>query len=368
MFEMQLDSASNYMENKISRFEDNLAQYRDKIAVLEKEKRALQQKLTDQAEKMKSLEEKLKNMKEGMAIEDTDKTVTVPRSVGMPPSQDSAFYGLYREFIYTGKEIHLQCEDYGINLHFPEHDMAKEVRVTVMSLNISCDDCSLPDGAELVSSVYRIKVSEQLPSPVLVEIQHCVQLSDSDEASTLRFVHSNSDQDPLYQFKTLEGGEFSAHTRYGKINLSHFSDNAIVCFFKRLLSRLVYSAHVFSKITSMQYDVRVVVTKDLANIIKYLKEDSDYSTCGWKDIGDQEVKFEDSIGVDITEDEGIASTKGWKTKIMNEPGKVTQGRQRRCGWCGHGRTTFSGTLRNSFCQLKLVFKLGVHRWVFRVVI
>ena len=30
-----------------------------------------------------------------------------------------------------------------------------------------------------------------------------------------------------------------------------------------------------------------------------------------------------------------------------------QGRQRRCGWCGHGRTTFSGTLRNSFCQLNL---------------
>ena len=179
--------------------------------------------------------------------------------------------GLYREFIYNGNEIPLRCEDYGISIHFPKQDMVREVRVTVMSLNISCDDCSLPDDAELVSSVYRIKVSEELPSPVLVEIQHCVQLSDSDEASTLSFVHSNSDQDPPYQFRILEGGQFSANSRYGRIKLSHFSDVTVVGFFKRLLSRapsLVYSANVFSKQNNpRRYDVHVVVTKDLPNII-----------------------------------------------------------------------------------------------------
>ena len=37
---------------------------------------------------------------------------------------------------------------------------------------------------------------------------------------------------------------------------------------------------------------------------------------------------------------------------------IFQGRQRRCGWCGHGRTTFSGTLRNSFCQLNLFSNSG----------
>ena len=179
--------------------------------------------------------------------------------------------GLYREFLYSGKEIDLRCEDYGINIHFPEQDMTREIRVTVMSLNISSDDVSLPDDAELVSSVYRIKVSEKLPSPVLVEIQHCVQLSDDEQASTLSFVHSNSDQDPLYQFRTLEGGQFSANSRYGKIKLSHFSDVGIGGFFKRLLSRApstVCSTNVFSKqINPSRYDVHVVVTKDLPNII-----------------------------------------------------------------------------------------------------
>ena len=93
MFEMQLDSASNYMESKISRFEDTVAQYRDKVATLEKENQALQQRLADQAEKMKSLEEKVNGMKASVTTEDTDyqllQTTTPPRSVAMPPSQDS---------------------------------------------------------------------------------------------------------------------------------------------------------------------------------------------------------------------------------------------------------------------------------------
>ena len=92
MFEMQLDSASNYMESKISRFESTIAQYRDKVATLEKENQVLQQKLTDQAEKMKSLEEKLKSVNERVATEDTDyhlQTTTAPPSVAMPAPQDS---------------------------------------------------------------------------------------------------------------------------------------------------------------------------------------------------------------------------------------------------------------------------------------
>lgn len=100
MFEMQLDSASNYMESKISRFEDTVAQYRDKVATLEKENQALQQRLADQAEKMKSLEEKVKCIKASVATEDTDyqllPTTTPPRSVAMPRSQDS---NLCKEYV-----------------------------------------------------------------------------------------------------------------------------------------------------------------------------------------------------------------------------------------------------------------------------
>ena len=177
----------------------------------------------------------------------------------------------YTEFVYNGKEFQMQCHEYGINLHFPKCDMTREIRVTVRPLNVSSDDCSLPNDAELVSAAYRIEASEQLPSPVVVEIQHCIQLSDKDDTSVLSFVRSNSDCDPPYQFKTLQGGQFSVNTRYGGIKLLHFSDIAIVCFFKRLLSytrSLVCSANVFSRMNSpSRYDVHVVVTKHLANVI-----------------------------------------------------------------------------------------------------
>ena len=59
MFEMQLDSASNYMQTKISNFEEDLAQSREKIAELEKKNRLMKRKLAKEQEKMRYLEKKL---------------------------------------------------------------------------------------------------------------------------------------------------------------------------------------------------------------------------------------------------------------------------------------------------------------------
>ena len=180
--------------------------------------------------------------------------------------------GLYRKCIYNGKEVHLHCKEHGIHMHFPQQDMEREVNVTVMSLKISSDECSLPNNAELVSGVYRICVSETLPSPVTIEMQHCVQLSNGDAASTMSFVLSDSEQDPPYQFKVLEGGQFTPNTRYGRIEISHFSNIAIVRFFRRLLrhtpSDLVYCTNVFRRLSVPgKYEVHIVVTKDLADHI-----------------------------------------------------------------------------------------------------
>ena len=190
---------------------------------------------------------------------------------------------LYREFIYRGEEEKLQYRGYGIYMHFPKQDMEREVNVTVMSLKISSDDCSLPDNAEIVSGVYRICVSETLPSPVTVEIKHCVQLLDSDAASTMSFVHSNSEQDPPYQFKVLEGGQFPPNTCYGKIKLSHFSDIGIVEFLKHPLRHTCfYSTNVFKRESVPgEYEVHIVVTEDkpdhntvgITSLLRWLQND-----------------------------------------------------------------------------------------------
>ena len=61
MFEMQLDSASNYMESKQLDFESTVTQYKEKISVLEEEKHEMQQELARQAERIKALEAMLEN-------------------------------------------------------------------------------------------------------------------------------------------------------------------------------------------------------------------------------------------------------------------------------------------------------------------
>ena len=158
-------------------------------------------------------------------------------------------------------------EDYGIRLHFPKKEMdSSEVSVT-MSLNTSGEEYSFPENSELVSEVYRISVSEELPSPVTVEIQHCCQLRDSSGASALSFVRSETKCGPPYQFEVIRGGQFTPNTFYGKIDLTHFSDIAIVRFFKRLLE-ISYVAIVYRKqISPTKYDCHIVVIKNLDRVI-----------------------------------------------------------------------------------------------------
>ena len=177
--------------------------------------------------------------------------------------------GLHAKFMYSGEEVEFQCEEQGIFIHFPENETKKEIITTVTSLNVSSDECVLPDDAELVSAVYQIHVSEALSSPVDVVIQHCVRISNPDEAVSMSFVRSNSEQGSPYQFTVIDGGQFEPNTRNGKIELSNFSYIAIVRFLKRLLTPAVICAsNLFWRRTGPgKYEVHIVVTKDLIHTI-----------------------------------------------------------------------------------------------------
>ena len=179
--------------------------------------------------------------------------------------------GLQSVVIYSGLEVHLQWEEHGIFMQFPEHEMKKEITTTVTSLRSSTEEYILPDDAEFVSAVYQIHASEALPITVDIEIQHCVRLSHPDEAFSMDFVHSNSNQDPPYQFTVISGGEFKPNTRYGKIKLSSFSKFALIRYLKHRLRPpppVICATHVFMRqISPGKYEVHVVVTKDLKDTI-----------------------------------------------------------------------------------------------------
>lgn len=159
------------------------------------------------------------------------------------------------KFVYSGEELHRTWG--GLQLHFPKQDIGKKVDVSVKALSVSRSDLvyDIANDAELVSAVYQIRVSEPLPQAVAVEMEH-----DHDSASSIKFVHSNSKQNPPYQFKVIEGCYFEDNTVYAKIELSHFANVAIAQFFD--LSPLIYYTKVFMRQSShayTKYEVHVVV-------------------------------------------------------------------------------------------------------------
>ena len=84
-----------------------------------------------------------------------------------------------------------------------------------------------PRVAELVSGLYWLSSRHVFTQPVTVEIQHCAQ-EDLQQQSRLTYIVTSCSQEELpYQFKTLGGGVFSPNSRYGSINLTHFSGLAI---------------------------------------------------------------------------------------------------------------------------------------------
>ena len=87
----------------------------------------------------------------------------------------------------------------------------------------------LPDHTQLVSGVYWIFFPGKFSQPVTLEVQHCASLQPAHESSSLTFVTAKCTQETLpYNFKPMAGGTFSADSRFGTIELSHFSGFAVV--------------------------------------------------------------------------------------------------------------------------------------------
>ena len=174
------------------------------------------------------------------------------------------------EFNYSGQKCTFSCEKHGLNLHFP--DLEQQLKVTVVSLEVSSDDCELYDNAELVSAVYNISASGTLPCPVTVEMQHCVKLRNTEDANTLYFVRASSNSGPPYHFEIVKGGQFTPHERYGKTQVSQFSVYAIIRFFRYLCGSpapLICCSNVFKKHSELNTNhIYITVTKDIADLIE----------------------------------------------------------------------------------------------------
>ena len=117
-------------------------------------------------------------------------------------------------------------EEYGFRLHSPQgtlpNDQTCEIAITALVSGLF----KVPEGSMLVSAVYAVSVAKPVLKPLVIEVQHCVDLRTTGQTGCLKFVRA-----PLkapYQFSVVEGGAFSVGSRYGSITRDHFSLMGIV--------------------------------------------------------------------------------------------------------------------------------------------
>ena len=113
---------------------------------------------------------------------------------------------------------------YGFRFQCPQGAVSKGTKMAVTAL--VGGNFILPKGTVLVSAVYAISVSKPLLQPLVIELQHCVDLRTSAQADCLKFVRA-----PLkspYEFSLIDGGSFNVGRRYGSIERGQFCLVAIV--------------------------------------------------------------------------------------------------------------------------------------------
>ena len=153
----------------------------------------------------------------------------------MIPSPLDHLYGVHiaekKLFYIQGNEAQsLYWEEYGLRIRISQNTLSSseicEVAVTVLVGG----HFKFPKGSMLVSAIYEISIAKPLLKPLMLEIQHCVNLHTQAEANCLHFVRANLYPLTLpYEFtQLLDGGEFYPGSRYGSITSDHFSPVAIV--------------------------------------------------------------------------------------------------------------------------------------------
>ena len=154
---------------------------------------------------------------------------------------------------------------YGLKLHVPQGALPAGLEECKFLIKVGISGhFALPQNTSLVSAVYWLDSEPRCKFllPLTLEIQHCAM---SSQTSRLSFALARCSQKNLpYTFDILEGGEFSSLSRYGCIQLQHFS--LITLVKRKILGRdnVKYRARLYYiKREENLRDIHFVIIKDL---------------------------------------------------------------------------------------------------------
>ena len=152
----------------------------------------------------------------------------------------------------------------GISLESPT--VGKCETVIKISIEVVNDDYILPEGyedMEMVSSMFKITASADLPAPVTVRMEHCAVVEEEDS-----LVHMIAHGPPPYKFKPLEGGKFQIGKNYGEFHTKAFS--IFTTLASKIGLKLRLSVQVFYHNSTK---ATFVTTKNLSQQILYVKDE-----------------------------------------------------------------------------------------------
>ena len=132
-------------------------------------------------------------------------------------------------FLVQGEKPQLiNWEKFGLRIGVQEDTLSPSDTVEVAVVALVGGEFQFPPNTVLVSAVYAVSLSKPLLKRLILEIQHCVDLTGQPALSCyLKFAIAPVSTPSLpYQFSIVEGGEFKPDSWYGSIQRKDF---CLVC-------------------------------------------------------------------------------------------------------------------------------------------
>ena len=134
-------------------------------------------------------------------------------------------------FLIQGDKPQLMnWEKFGLRIGIQEASLTSTDTVEAAVVALVGGRFLFPPNTVLVSAVYAVSLSKPLLKRLILEIQHCVDLTGRPALSRhLKFAIAPVSTPSLpYRFSIVEGGEFKADSWYGSIQRKEFCLVAIV--------------------------------------------------------------------------------------------------------------------------------------------
>ena len=179
------------------------------------------------------------------------------------------------ELVVTNETMSFKWNDHGFKLHVPENSLPEDTSQYPVNIKASLSgQFELPEGYELVSAVYWVKISEKFTKPITIEVQHCANFSDPNQLHFVHTIHAPKSlvrtshaKKPLpYKFEVIDGGTFTLASKYGALSTTHFCGTGVAKKVEPDVHSCQYCAQVYYTVKNLKdywYYCHFVITKRL---------------------------------------------------------------------------------------------------------